>query len=92
MSKCLVTGGGGFIGSNLVDELIKLGNEVHVIDDLSASCNDVFYFNSKASLSRISVCNSEKVENDFKQFKPDYVFHLAAYSRIQVAMENPLST
>ena len=39
----------------------------------------------------ISVLKAEKVENDFKQFKPDYVFHLAAYSRIQVAMENPLS-
>ena len=75
-----------------MDKLVELGNEVHVIDDLSASCNDEFYFNPKASWSKFSICNSEKTENDFKEFKPDYVFHLAAYSRIQVAMENPLST
>ena len=43
--RAVVTGGNGFIGSHLVDELINLGWEVVVIDDLSAECNDKFYFN-----------------------------------------------
>ena len=92
MSRCLVTGGCGFIGSNLVDYLIQLGNEVHVIDDLSAESNDHFYFNDKAFYSEKSICDKESLELIFKDFRPEYVFHLAAYSRIQVAMENPLST
>jgi len=92
MSKCLVTGGCGFIGSNLVDKLIELGNDVHVIDDLSATCNTKFYFNDSATYSEVDVSNKKEVESIFFKFKPDYVFHLAAFSRIQVAMENPLST
>jgi|TARA_R110000824_G_scaffold400171_2_gene607114 UDP-glucose 4-epimerase len=92
MSKCLVTGGCGFIGSNLVDHLIELGNDVHVIDDLSAASNDEFYFNNSASYYKLSISHRVGVEKVFKKIKPDYVFHLAAFSRIQVAMDNPLST
>jgi UDP-glucose 4-epimerase len=43
--KIIVTGGCGFIGSHIVDKLINLSYDVHVIDDCSAEENESFYFN-----------------------------------------------
>lgn len=48
MTISIVTGGCGFIGSHIVDKLVKLGHEVRVIDDLSANENEEFYYNEKA--------------------------------------------
>lgn len=87
MSKIIVTGGCGFIGSHIVDELIKLNHKVLVIDDLSASENEQFYFNEKAEYHKIDICEKEKIESLFSGV--DYVFHLAAESRIQPAIKNP---
>lgn len=92
MSKCLVTGGCGFIGSNLVDRLIELGNQVQIIDNLSATCNNKFYKNPLASYSKVNITNHNGVKKVFNKFKPDFVFHLAAHSRIQVAMKKPIET
>ena len=92
MSKCLVTGGCGFIGSTLVDRLIELGNEVQVIDDLSATCNNKFFKNPLALYSKANITNHGAVKRVFKKFKPEFVFHLAANSRIQVAMKKPIET
>ena len=47
--KALVTGGAGFIGSNLVDSLIDKGWEVIVIDNLSSEAHEEFYFNIHAN-------------------------------------------
>jgi len=85
--KVIVTGGCGFIGSHIVDRLIELNCQVLVIDDLSASENEQFYFNGKAEYHKIDICDKDNIENLFKDV--EYVFHLAAESRIQPAIKNP---
>jgi UDP-glucose 4-epimerase len=87
MYKIIVTGGSGFIGSNLVDKLVNLGHEVVVIDDLSASENDKFYFNERTTYHKFDICDKEQIDCLFVGV--DYVFHLAAESRIQPAIQNP---
>ena len=89
--RALVTGGAGFIGSNLVDQLIKEGHEVQVWDDLSTG--DKYNVNPKA---RLHICN---IIGDFqarevliKEFNPDVIFHLAALARIQPSFDEPIIT
>ena len=89
MSKCLVTGGCGFIGSHIVDRLIELGHEVIVIDDLSAECNSKFYFNRNAVYRHFDITDYKKTRQFYDGC--EFVFHLAAESRLQPAIENPIN-
>ena len=86
--KCLVTGGCGFIGGHLVDELIVNGNQVIVIDNESAIANKVFYKNPSAESRKIDINNYEEIEPLFHDI--DTVFHLAAESRIGPCIEDPV--
>ena len=86
--KYLVTGGNGFIGSNLVDRLIKQGNEVIVLDNKSAESNEKFYYNNEATYYVYDICDKESISPLFKDV--DVVFHLAAESRIQPTLKNPV--
>ena len=88
--KCLVTGGAGFIGSHLVDLLIANNYEVIVIDNESAKENNQFFWNNRAENYTYDICDYDLIEPLFK--KVDFVFHLAAESRIQNAIENPERT
>ena len=87
--KMLVTGGAGFIGSNLVDQLILENNEVHVIDNFSSgkkeNCND------KAIYHQLDISNVDNVDALKKIFNDvDTIFHCAALARVQPSIIDPL--
>jgi CDP-glucose 4,6-dehydratase len=84
--KILVTGGGGFIGSNLVNKLIEQSHRVVVIDDLSSGRKK--NINKKAKFYKVDV-RSKKIEEIFKKEKPQIIFHFAAWSLVEGAFENP---
>ena len=87
MKKVVVTGGAGFIGSNLVDELITHEIDVIVVDDLSTGKID--NINKKAIFEKhdLSSIESDKLIKIFHQ--ADVVFHLAALARVQPSIDNP---
>ncbi|MBI4811862.1 NAD-dependent epimerase/dehydratase family protein [Candidatus Falkowbacteria bacterium] len=87
MSKCLVTGGAGFVGSNLVDALIERGDEVVIIDNLSTGKKE--NINPRAKFCEEDIRNLGKIKSLFKGV--DYVFHTAAAARVQPSIEDPVT-
>ncbi len=90
--RFIVTGGAGFIGSNLVEGLVELG-DVTIIDDLSSGNLD----NLEHLLKRDDVCLERLSVTDLERMKPhfegiDCVFHLAAVSNISSSVADPLRT
>jgi len=88
MKRALVTGGAGFIGSHLVEALIKDGYEVAVIDDLSTGSLDNLPPKG-IRLFKGSVSDAGLVREAFSSHKPDYVFHLAAQISVSRSVREP---
>ena len=89
-SVSLVTGAAGFIGSNLVEQLLDQGHSVVCVDNESAN-NEKFHWSHENGM----VINVRGDITDYKFMKNvfsgvDYVFHLAAESRLQSAIQNPI--
>lgn len=91
--RYLITGGCGFIGSNLAAEVLKLGEELFIIDNL-------FRFGSDENLRWLRTLgefkyypldtrNSNDVETVIKEVKPDYIFHLAGQVAMTTSIANP---
>lgn len=90
--RAIVTGGAGFIGSNLVDRLLAMGDDVLAVDNLStgrltnienASQHSEFTF------LHADITDGETAEA-MAQFRPDIVFHLAAQADVRVSVANPV--
>ena len=87
MTKSLVTGGAGFIGSHIVDYLVYLNHDVVMVDNHSAN-NDKFYGNLRAEHIDADITDYSAMSTAMEGV--DYVFHLAAESRLQPAIKNPI--
>ncbi len=84
--RCIVTGGCGFLGSHLVEHLVKKNHEVIVIDNLSTG-NIKNIKNLKVKFVKADIANKEKISKYFKNV--DWVFHIAALADIVPSIENP---
>src|SRR6201988_555453 len=78
MSTSLVTGGAGFIGSHVADELLSHGHKVVVLDDLSGGFED--NVPSGAAFVKGSILDTELIDRIFDRYSFSYVYHLAAYA------------
>ena len=88
-SKSIITGGAGFIGSNLTDHLVRIGHKVVVLDNFVSGkkSNISHHSKKKVKIVKIDISDSEKLSKYFKG--ADYVFHLAALAQIIPSIKNP---
>jgi len=85
--RALVTGGAGFIGSHVVDSLVRDGYEVLVVDDLSAG--DARQLPSGVQLAELDITEGAALAAAFDAFRPAAVFHLAAQASVTVSVNDP---
>ena len=92
--KILVTGGAGFIGGHLVEELVVRGADVSVIDIKvhPQSTFSINKLNKKAKFKMVDITDKKKLSLFFRTYTPDYIYHLAAEPIVENAYENPHRT
>jgi nucleoside-diphosphate-sugar epimerase len=87
--KILITGGFGALSHNLIKKLhLDSNNEIHVIDNLSAGTAN---FSKSVTFTHLDIGNTEKISAFFKNYKPNYIYHLAAHFANQNSVDHPIS-
>jgi len=89
MSRCLVTGHKGYIGSKVYAELKKQGHEVLGIDLKEEYSKDILFYLKEDDGERT---NDGGFHPYFRDFKPEYIFHLACIPRVAYSVEEPVKT
>ena len=85
--RLLITGGAGFIGSNLADKAIEAGWEVAVLDDLSSGRRE--NVPEDARFFQVDIQDATSIQNAFASFKPTAVSHQAAQASVAVSVRDP---
>lgn len=86
--KILVTGGAGFIGSHISEELVDRGHDIAVIDNLSVGRKE--WVPDEARFYNCDIKNRDEVSKVFEDFKPDFLNHHAAHNDAMGSLENPV--
>ncbi len=87
ISRALVTGGAGFIGSHVVDSLLADGVQVVVVDDLSSG--DAARVAPEAQLRELSIVDGAALDATIDALRPEAIFHLGAQSSVTVSVTDP---
>lgn len=87
--RTLVTGGAGFIGSHVVDQLLEHGHSVSVVDDLSSGCAENLASHPDVDLVETDI-RDEELEGIVDKLRPEVIFHLAAQIDVRKSVEDPL--
>ena len=89
--RALVTGGAGFIGSNLVDGLLERGDEITVVDDLSTGKRENLAqaLGNGATLVEADIRDGDALTDVFAQAQPEVVFHMAAQIDVRKSAADP---
>src|SRR3989344_4958555 len=90
----LVTGGTGFVGSHLVEELVR--QEANVVTTFISTSPLSYFFsrglNKNAKMVQIDVCDFDKIFDIVTKYEIEYIFHLAAQALVETAYYNPRRT
>jgi UDP-glucose 4-epimerase len=86
--RVLVTGGAGFIGSNVADKFIEEGHDVAIVDNLSTGFRE--NINPEARLYEVDICDSKAIAEVFERERPEVVNHHAAQMDVRHSVEDPV--
>lgn len=88
MPRIIITGGAGFIGSNVADAYIKEGYKVAIIDNLRTGRKR--NLNSKAKFYQTDIINKKELREVFEDFRPHFINHHAANAQVRLSIEKPI--
>ena len=90
MLKLLITGGLGFIGSNLVDSLSKKKHKIKILTKTFSKKNNIKNSYDKVEIEKINLTNFKRLGQIIEKFKPDIIIHLAGNTSHSKSFEEPL--